>query len=152
MTIVKNELKLVDKSFYKKLVVIILLLAFIFLPVYYPHDEGSWLNTDGAIGKIVYMVCILLTALVCGLAWFLVIIRRYERNVYESVLREINLEQQHGFTSFRRKWTSLDIRASYNDFCRSWRLYCPLVPRIRPWAMKQKKSLKHIFVTYENKA
>ena len=103
MTLVKNELKLVEKNFCKKLVVIILLLAFIFLPVYLPHDVGSWLDTGGPIGKIVYVVCILLTALVCGLAWFLVIIRRYERNVYESVLREMNLEQQHDFTSFRRK-------------------------------------------------
>ena len=103
MTVIKNELKLLDKNFYQKLFLILLLLAFIFLPVYLPHDKRSWLDTGGPVGKIVYIVCLLLTALVCGLAWFLVIVRRYERNVYESVLREMNLEQRYGVTSFRRK-------------------------------------------------
>ena len=103
ITLIKNELKQVDKNFYKNLLVIIVLLAFIFLPVFLPHEQGSWLDIGGPVGKIVYSLRILLTVFVCGLTWFLVITRSYERNVYEGVLREINLEQHHGRISFRMK-------------------------------------------------
>jgi hypothetical protein len=101
--VIKNEQKQVGKNFYKKLIAIVILLGFILLPVFLPRDEGSWLDIGGPIGKIVYTLRILLTVFVCGLTWFLVIVRSYERNVYEGVLREINLDLHHGRTSFRLK-------------------------------------------------
>ena len=103
MTLIKNELKKVDKNFYKKLLAIIVLLAFILLPVFLPNEQGSWLDISGPVGKLVYTLCILLTVFVCGLTWFLVIVRSYERHTYEGVIRELNLEQHNGRTSFRIK-------------------------------------------------
>lgn len=100
---VKSELKQVDRNFYKKLLVIFLSLGIILLPLVLPREEGSWMDIGRAVGKIIYTLCILLTVFVCGLTWFLVVTRSYERHVYEGVIREMNLEQHHGRTSFRLK-------------------------------------------------
>lgn len=102
-TLIKTELKHIDKHFYKKFIAIILLIAFILLPVFLPAKEGSWFHISEPLGRIVYTLRIVLTVFLCGFAWLFLITRSQEKHVYEGVLREINLELQHDHTSYRLK-------------------------------------------------
>ncbi|XP_028410219.1 LOW QUALITY PROTEIN: sphingomyelin phosphodiesterase 2-like [Dendronephthya gigantea] len=54
-TLIKTELKHINKHFYKKCIAIILLIAFILLPVFLPAKEGSWFLASEPLGRIVYI-------------------------------------------------------------------------------------------------
>lgn len=94
--LIMNELKRSDNHFYTVFFVVILLLAFIFLPVVQPADAGSLFDIQGTVGKLVYIFRIFAMMAGCGFIWLLVINRNYEHHVYKSVCGEIDLQLTHG--------------------------------------------------------
>ena len=103
-SLISNEVKQLDNHFYKKLLFLILLLAFVFLPVIQPAGTDSIFNIQGIVGKIVFICRILITIFCCGYAWFLIINQRNERHIYRNVCAEIDLEMTHGHMLRKMRW------------------------------------------------
>ena len=77
---------------FKQISFIFFMLFFILSPILFPVSEDSALSQHCIFGKLLHLVCIIITVILSGFLFYLVLNSREEYSVYKNVLQVIDIQ------------------------------------------------------------
>lgn len=80
---------------FKQISFIFFMLFFILSPILFPVSEDSPLSLHFILGKLLHLICIIITVILSGFLFYLVLNSREEYSVYKNVLQVIDIQLKH---------------------------------------------------------